>query len=857
MKNRSTPPRLAMRFFRWYCHPRLADHIEGDLIEVYLGRVKKDGQCKADWKFMIDVLMLFRPGIIGPLAEGNFELINTHMIRNYLLVAFRNLVRHRLFATINIMGLSLGVTVCVLIMLFVTHEMSYDSFHKNEARIFQLHAEINYGGQVISTPSMSAAFGPLLANATADVRNFVRMRQPGRVVVHSHAQHKSFEDAFIFADSSFFSVFSFQLLEGSKESLGNPGKVFITPQTKQKYFGTESAIGKFLIYQNKISLEVAGIVAPAPSNSSIRFDFIASFSSLGLLTDENESEQYHHDRASLGAYPTYILLNSAASAKKVEGLIPSIANITNEKYFLEPFPTGPSNIGYLKIFASIAALVLILALVNYMNLTTARATTRAKEVGVRKVIGASRSAISSQFYVESALVTILSFAIAYFLVSLSLPYFEGVAGQSIDAQFLSSPLFLTTVTILLFVCIFLAGSYPAIVLSRFNPVAVLKGKQSGAGSGWLRKGLTGFQFTVSVTLITCSLVIQQQLEFLRNQKIGMNKDQVMVVNLEGMGSSFLAFRNETASLSGVSNVGQASVSLFKDRGMDGFFCKTPKTNEDVFIYVMTVDPDFFKTLGIQWHRQLNDSVKPGDLIINESALGKLRITEDNLGEKLMLGGETSSITGIVKDFNYASLKEKINGVIMYVTDPSGVAENIGNKGALYVRLNATQNVFEMVEQAKQIYNRHQPTAPFEYYFLDDAFNNLYQAEDRLAIFFKYFTGLAICIACLGLLGLVTFTTEKRRKEIGIRTILGASVRSVLMLISREFVWIVIPGVLVAAPVAWLSMDMWLRAFPYRITLSTAMFVTGGSVVIALAFITIWIQAAKAAGASPVNSLRSE
>lgn len=857
MKNRSTPPRIAMRFFRWYCHRRLADHIEGDLIEVYIGRVKKNGRRKADWRFMVDVLLLFRPGIIGPLAVTHFELTNTNMIRNYVVVAFRNLVRHKLFAAINIMGLSLGITVCVLIMLFVTHEISYDSFHKNEARIFKMGAEINYGGQVISTPAMSAAFGPLLANATADVRNFVRMRQPGRVVVHSHPQHKFFEDAFIFADSSFFSVFSFKILEGSKESLGKPGKVFITPRIKEKYFGTESAIGKLLTYQNQISLEVAGIIASPPSNSSIWFDFIASFSSLGLLPDENESEQYHYDRASLGAYPTYLLLNSATSAKKVERLIPGIANITNERYFLEPFRTGPPNFGYLKIFASIAALVLSLALVNYMNLTTARATTRAKEVGIRKVIGASRRAISSQFYIESALVTILSFAIAYFFVSLSLPYFEGVAGQSIDAQFLSSPLFLTTVTILLFVCIFLAGSYPAIVLSRFNPVAVLKGKQSSAGSGWLRKGLTGFQFTVSVTLIICSLVIQQQLEFLRGQKIGMDKEQVMVVNLEGLGSSFRAFRNETASLSGVSNVGQASVSLFKDRGMAGFFSKTPKTNEDVFIYVMTVDPDFFKTLGIQWHRQLNDSVKPGDLIINESALGKLRITEDDLGEKLMLGGETSSITGIVKDFNYASLKEKINGVIMYVADPSGVAENLGNKGALYIRLNATENVFEMVEQAKQIYNKHQPTAPFEYYFLDDAFNNLYQAEDRLAIFFKYFTILAICIACLGLFGLVTFTTEKRRKEIGIRTIMGASVRSVLTLISREFVWIVIPGVLVAAPLAWLSMDMWLSAFPYRITLSVPLFITGGTIIIALALMTIWIQAAKAARANPVSSLRSE
>ena len=361
MRDRSTPPRIALRFFRWYCDRRLADHIEGDLIEVYTTRLQKDGKRKADWRFIIDVLLLFRPGIIRTLATAHFQLINTIMIRNYTAVAFRNLVRHKRFAAINILGLSLGITVCVLIMLFVTHEMSYDSFHKNERRIFRMQAEINYGGQVIYTPSMSAAFGPLLSNASGDVNSFVRMRKPGRVVIHSDGQHKFFEDKFIFADSSFFSVFSFDILEGSKESLTKAGKVFITPRIKQKYFGTESAIGKLLTYQNETTLEVVGIVAPPPSNSSIEFDFIASFSSLGLLPDENESEQYHHDRASLGAYPTYLLLNSAANSKKVESLIPTIANITNEKYSLEPFRGAPPNIAYLQIFASIAILVLILA----------------------------------------------------------------------------------------------------------------------------------------------------------------------------------------------------------------------------------------------------------------------------------------------------------------------------------------------------------------------------------------------------------------------------------------------------------------------------------------------------------------
>lgn len=780
------------------------------------------------------------------------------MIRNYILVAFRNLVGHKLFAIINILGLSLGVAVTVLIMLFVVHDMRYDAFHKNAARIFKMRAELSYGGQTINTASMSAGFGPLLADMMTEVRSVVRMREPGRVVVHSDPEHKFFEDQFIFADSSFFSVFSFEILEGSRKSLSRPGVVFITPEIKQKYFGSDPALGQVLTYQNDLDLEVAGIVASPPSNSSLKFDFIASFSSLGMLSDKDELEQYKFNKAGLGAYPTFLLLNSAGSAKALAKAIPEIARTSaNVKYYLDPFRGDGANTGYLRIFASIAALVLILALVNYMNLTTARATTRAKEVGVRKVIGASSMAISYQFYIESALLTIFSFIIAYGLVTSSLPYFQSVVGRSIDAQFLSSPVFLATVALLLIVCIVLAGSYPAVVLARFHPVGVMKGRGSSTGSGWLRKGLTVFQFAVSVALTVCSLVIHGQLEFLRNRKIGMNKDQVMVINLEGIGPSFPAFRNEVASLTGVRDVGQASVSLFKDRGTAGIFSKTPKMDEEVFINVMTVDPGFFRTLDIQWHTQLNDSIRPGDLIINESALDKLRITGENIGEELMLGGETRAITGVVKDFNYASLKEKINGLVMYVADPLKVTESFGDRGALYLRLSTGQDLFQMLDQVKSLYNKHHPIAPFEYYFLDEAFNNLFLTEDRLATFFNSFTFLAVCIACLGLFGVVTFTTERRKKEIGIRTVFGASVRQILSLITREFAWIVTVGVLLAMPLAWMAMDVWLRDFPYRIRLSAGMFIIGGAGFVALSLMTIWAQAGKAAKANPAKSLRTE
>jgi len=782
------------------------------------------------------------------------------MFASYLTIAFRALWKNRLYSFINLSGLSLGITVSVLILLYVVHELSYDRFHSQESRIFKMHATIQWGEQTINTGSMSAAFGPMLAANSSHVINYVRMREPGRVVVHSDMQHKFFEDRFIFADSSFFSMFSFQMLEGSARSLGEPKKVLITPAIQEKYFGQASALGKYLTYQNGTEMEVVGIVAPPPSNSSLKFDFIASFTTLGLLPDPNESKQYENDRASLGSYPTYLLLRDAASARDLETSIPQIAQSSaDETYALHPLRGEPSNPGYLKIFGSVAALVLLLALVNYMNLTTARATTRAKEVGIRKVIGARRTALSAQFYLESALLTILSFCIAYALVSWTLPVFQQMIGQPIDDTFLTSGLFLSLIAALLVFCVFLSGSYPALILSGFSPAAVLKGKASATSvqGGMVRKGLIVLQFTVSVALIICSLVVHRQLTFMRNEKIGMNKDQVLVVNLEGLGASYLQFRNEVATLPEVKGITQASVSLFKDGGMAGFFTQTPKTKEDVFINLMTVDANFFQTLGIEWLARSSDTLRAGNFVINEAALKKLKIEEEDIHQPMTLFGDSTTIAGVVKNFNYASLKEKINGVILSIGDYGTVAQTLGDKGSIYIRLGTENNLYERVNQIRQLYEKHRSTAPFEYYFLDDAFQHQYASEARLAAIFQTFTVLAMIIACLGLFGLVTFTTERKTKEIGIRKVLGASVSSLLRLISREFLGATMISLLLAAPLAWWVMDRWLRDFPYRISQPWIVFVMAGGSMLLLSLLVIALQTARAASANPVESLRNE
>lgn len=822
-------------------------------MELYEERVTEQGKRKADLKFVRDVILLFRPAIIGfgPLKNKFFF---KPMLKNYLLVAWRNARLHKGYTFINVTGLSVGIAVTVMLLLFVAHEISYDDFHRQKERIYRIKAEINYGEQTITTYSLSAPFGELLKEAGTGIRNFVRLREPGRVVVQSDQDNKFFEDRLIFSDSSFFSVFSFEVLEGNKKSMAEPGKVFLTPATAQKYFGEKPVMGKLITYQGTTQLEVAGIIAPAPSNSSLQFDFVASFPTLGLL-DEDEVSQYQATRAALGAYPTFLLLDEATEVDDVEKTMASIvsSSSSNEKYQLQPLKMLPENIDQLIIFSSIALLVLLLALVNYMNLTTARSTTRAKEVGLRKVAGATRGAVAAQFYVESAATTIFSFVAAYLIIVLTFPYIQQWLSMDISTAFLSSPQFLMLVIGVLFVCVFLAGSYPALILSGFKPVSVLKGQQSrGLQGTWIRKGLTTFQFAVSMILIFASLIIQNQLNFLRNREIGLDKDQVLVVKTE-MENSGTDFYNKVSSLSAVKQIGQATWSLFKD-GMGGYFTKTPITQEEVFIKFISVDNNFFNTLNISWQHQAEEGIRAGDVVVNQTGLEDLKITEQNMGVDLRVGNISSKVTGVVKDFNYTSLKHKISGVLFFVSESEKLAEK-GNK-SLYIRLNSN-NFTETVQQIRNFYEAENPVAPFEYYFLDDAFNELYREEAQMARLFQVFTALAIGVACLGLLGLVTFTAERKTREIGIRKVLGATEISIVRLISKEFMGAIALGCVVSAPIAWLLMRSWLETFPYRTTIELSVFIIGILMITVTALLTVGIQAIGAAQANPVESLRSE
>lgn len=798
------------------------------------------------------------------------------MLRNYFIIAWRNLWRHKVYGFINLAGLASGMAVSILILLFVAHELTYDRFHPHADRLFRPIAKINFGGNLAQAMSMSAPFGPAVQRAVPEVQATVRLREARRVVVKTSPQRYFFEEKFIFADSSLFTAFSFPLQQGNiRTALSRPGTVVITERMARKYFGAENPIGKTLLYDNKHTFEITGLAQNPPSNSTLDFDFVGSFPSLVAVEKGEQSViadddgiPYQQSRLGTGSYVTYFLLDKPGSAAKVEQSIAKLLQQTenynpSEQYTLVPLLGAHRQNSFgrsaevlpVSISLGIALAIMLLALLNYMSLTTARATKRAKEVGVRKVMGASRAELAVQFYGESVLTCLLAFGLALGLGQVLRPVFYNLLGLRIDARFLYSPVALLTLFGLFVICALLAGSYPALLLSRFSPVAVLKGKWGiAAGGAGVRQAFTVFQFAVSVGLIIGSLVVQQQLNFVRNRKLGFHKEQVLVVSLDAaVGRRTGALKNSIRRQTGVQQVAAASSALFEGYSM--FFTQTPRTNEDLMLSFMQVDENFLNTLELAWKippANMDRVFAGNNIIINEAAVKKLKISDQPIGHTLKLG-TPSEIVGVLKDFNYTPLHKEVDPLFLSV-----VKDTVSMAGGnLFIRLDPKANLPQKTAAIGKIFRHYQPEKPFEYTFLDDSFNALYRAEDRLAKMFAAFTGFAIFIAGLGLFGLVTFMAETRTKEIGIRKVLGASAASIVALLSRDFFHLVLLANLMAWPLAWWAMHRWLENYAYRITISWWMFAAAGLGALLVAVLTISFQAIKVALANPVDALREE
>ncbi|TAE24439.1 MAG: ABC transporter permease [Cytophagales bacterium] len=805
------------------------------------------------------------------------------MLRSYLKIALRNLWRNRLFSTITILGLTVGLAVSLLIVLFVSHERTYDRFHTNADRIYRVWGTMKFGEQEINTDRTSAGFGPGLKAGAVWVEDFVRvLPDMGNVVIKTNPTRKFHEDKFVLADPSFLTVFSFPLLEGryagvdAKIALTRPLTVLLTERMAERYFGRENPVGKTIRYQNKLDFEVTGVLKNPPSNSTLQFDFVGSMAShpaiqrLENATMSETGATLNDPKMQFGSYRTYLLLRDPAQLPALFKTLPKLLIAAGSKtegntFKIDPLTgvhlgmnfDGGGSASYLTLFLIIAGLVLLLALINYMSLTTARAVDRAREVGVRKVMGAARSELAGQFYGESLLVTLVGFALALMLVQVLRPLFTQFFDLTIDADYVFGPTFLGLAVGLFVLCVLVAGSYPALLLSSFSPVSVLKGNLTKlAGGIRIRQGLTVVQVAVSVGLMACSLLIYQQAGHLQNRQLGLQKDRMLIVPLDAsLANAYVPLKTQLRQLPGVERVSAASLGLYRD-GTNMFFIKSPANGKEVSLHVLSVDDQFVETMNIPWVQKPapDELTAPSTIVLNETAIRQLGLNKTHADKPLKFGDNPRRVVGVMRDFAASSVNNFDNPLALFVA--SDTARAMATQGgSLYIRIAPGADLPGVVAQVGDAYNAFRPEKPFEYYFLDQAFNDLYKTEVQLSTLFGFFTSFALFIACMGLFGLATFMARSRTKEIGIRKVLGATVSNLILLLSRDFARIVLLGIGLALPIAWYVMNRWLADFAYKIDINWWVFALAGGFVLLLTLLTVSVQSIRAALANPVNSLK--
>jgi putative ABC transport system permease protein len=863
------PPRLLMNFFRWYCHPRLVNHIEGDLIEVYRRRLKKTSRKVADLRFLMDVLLLLRPGIIRP---ARFRTLNQFgMYKNYLTITFRVFNRERLYSLINISGLAMGFTCCMLIYLFVRDELRYDKFHQDADRIYRISAAYMRQGQWEPYASNSWKTGELIKSNYSQIETLVKF-MPDDGVLFEAGGKKIIEDHLVWADDNFFSLFNFPLKQGkSTDALKGMNKVVISESTAAKYFGNEDAIGKvFMIEGGQAELQVSGIMHDMPSNSHFHYDFVISGETLkqvvpeGLFTNVGWDSQY-----------IYVKLEPEADPRKIEATFPDFVNKNleflksdNFMMFMQPLLSIhlQSNIGrelevngslnYVYIFSVIALFILAIACVNYMNLTTARSMRRAKEVGMRKVFGAKRPDLFGQFLTESFITTGIAIVLALLLSSLLLPSFNDFSGKHIPQPILFTPRMIEILFGALIVIGFVAGLYPALVLSSFKPLNSMK-TAFGAGKSAFnfRKGLVLLQFVISIGLMAASAIVFNQWNFLRTKSLGINQEMVLSVPLQTMDRKQLeAFTQQVENDPSIIKTGFSNMRMPGWIGNStSYTAQDIEANKEVnkSMKIIRIDFDFFPTIEASIIEGRNFSRDfPSDslaVIINESAVSQLN-WKDPVGKWMEFNGKRFTVVGLVKDFHFESLHRKIPPTIFLY---SGRSVNY-----MYAKIDG-KHIPATIDHIKKTYSRFVTDRDFTFTFLNEDIAHQYEGEEKFAKVFSIFTGLAIVIACLGTFGLISFTAERKSKEIGIRKVLGASVGNVSFLLIKEFVILLLVASAIAWPITWYFLEVWIDDFVYRTSINAMPFILATLLAALIVVATTGFRAIRAALANPVDSLRNE
>lgn len=813
------------------------------------------------------------------------------MFSNYFKVAFRNLYKQRFYTFINILGLAVGIACCMLIVLFVMDELSYDQHFSNSDRIYRVAADMKFQDMQREIAVVSAPMGYTMVEDFPEVLAATRFRGRGTFMVkRKNAENNFKEQDVIFADSTIFDVFGIQLLEGNPEvALHEPKKVVISQSAAEKYFPDESPIGQVLTMDNRTDYQVSGVMRDLPPNTHFHFDFLLSMTTL----DESRQPVWLSHN-----FQTYVLVqegtSQAALEEKMQGMLdtyvgPQLQQMMNidvegfleqgnyMRYYLQPLTDihlgsnlmaefePNSDILYVYLFGAIAIFVLVIACINFMNLSTARSANRAREVGIRKVLGSFRSHLISQFLIESLIVCTLAFGLALLTAELSMPFFNSLSGKELSVPYGSWWLIPVLVTGIGLVGL-LAGLYPAFFLSSFQPIAVLKGKLSGgARSSWLRGGLVVFQFFISIVLIVATLVVQRQLNFIQNKKVGFDREQMLIINdTYVMRDQVYAFKEELKQLPEVQNVtvtGFLPVEGYSNNNTA--FWPEGKRDEDhqIIMSNWSVDHDYVNTLKMNVVEGRDFSLDfPTDsnaVILNETAVRNFGF-ENPIGERIQtftgfpgddgqMPVATYTVIGVVEDFHYESLREDIIALGLF----------IGRSRSLVNLRVDTDEWRETISKVEAKWEQFVPGQPMSYQFLDEQFDKMYAAEQRLGKIFSIFTGMAIVVACLGLFALAAYMAEQRRKEIGIRKVLGASMGNIIALLTREFSLLIVIALIPASLVAWYGMNQWLQAYTYRISITWDVFVVAGLAALLIAWLTVSYQAMRAARINPVESLRDE
>ena len=870
--NNTHPPYWAKRFFQWYCDPRLKESILGDLEEQFEEDKEIYGTKKAKRRFLWNVFRFFRKGIIKP-ASGSQKLNLYGMIKNDIKTSFRIIKREKLYSAINILGLSSGFVIAILILLYVSFEQSYESYNPNADKVVRITMDYLDGETLVDQDCETYhLLGPMIKDEFPEVTDFTRAFG---FEFGFEVDGVVFKEPQVYAvDPSFLSFFGYPVLHGDPETvLQESGHMVLTESAAIKFFGKTDVVGETISINESSSGIVAGIIPDSPENTHLKFQILISYASMKNMLDKREDPWNSNDTFTYleltkpGAYPNFQEnLSRLSDRLRAEDLIPD-ERIVSEKIqdihlysdkSYEPEQNGSATIVFFLL--GVALLVIIIAILNYINLSTAKAMDRAKEAGIRKVVGSSVTQLRIRFFIESILLNLVAGLFSLFIIWLVFDPYKSLAGLPESMEIVNDPETWLVLGSLIMVSTILSGIFPAFVLGSFKPLEVLKGKFSHSSRGiFLRKALVVVQFSIAIFLLIQTFTANEQLTYMLNKDLGMNEEKVVVISApppEGQKSSIESFKNSILEKPSFISVGLSSTVPGLSTANMGSTTNLQLDEETRDLknnfYMYYIDSSFFSTLEMEIiagddFTEISNYEHP--FIVNEEALRVWGIAdpEQVINKKATFWGRENTIVGVVKDFHQLGAKSSHIPMLFFKTSqPDYISVRLGQGPLL-----------EQIEILEQVYDSHFPNTPIEYFFLDQNFEAQYRADRQFQQIFTTLSGFAILITCLGLFGLASFTVAKRTKEIGIRKVLGASVTNIVRLLSRDFVRLVAISSIIAIPVTWMLIDNFLNQYSFRIDINLWLFLIPSLFVLAVAFMTVFSKAFQASNINPVNALRDE